>query len=162
MRGAYERGGLWLGLVVCVVALAAASGMATADETASASEPSCGVDSCCGRSLVPVCRRVPVTKKESKNEYDMKCELVCVPGCGCLCDHGRRRVNCGEIGCCDASSCDNVTIREKKTLVKTVVDKEVDAWEYEVEWVCPSCCGTASTAKRSAWHSLVGWLKAGN
>jgi|688.fasta_scaffold300021_2 hypothetical protein len=95
---------------------------------------------CCGGpKLVPVCRCVPTTKKKPKTEYEVECELVCVPGCG---KHlfGKRHSGCSNGDeCCDHSCCDHAKIRRKKTLLKKVVDKEEDAWEYKVEWVCANC-----------------------
>lgn len=99
---------------------------------------------CCrGPKLVPVCRCVPTTKKKPKTEYEVECELVCVPGCG---RHlfGKRHSDCSGCssdgaGCCDQPCCDHATIRKKKTLLKKVVDTEEDAWEYKLEWVCENC-----------------------
>jgi hypothetical protein len=93
--------------------------------------------SCTGSPrLVPICRKVPVKKKKPHVEYDIKCELVCVPGCGCL-GHG----NSGGVGCtdCDEGRCDDVRVRQKKTLLKTVTEKETESYEYKVEWVCADC-----------------------
>lgn len=126
---------------------------------------------CCGGpKLVPVCRCVPTTKKKPKTEYDVKCEPVCVPGCG---KHvfGKRQSGCSGCcsdgaGCCDQPCCDRATIRQKKTLLKKVVEKEENAWEYKVEWVCANCAagccpdgcsaGVSSPARRTwqAFHEL--------
>lgn len=122
---------------------------------------------CCDRPLVPVCRRVPTTKKKPKTEYDVKCELVCVPGCsGHSC--GKRHTGCSETcsesaGCCGTDCCKRASIRPKKTLLKTVVDEEVDAWEYKVEWVCADCAAGycsdeaytgASSKGDGIWHAF--------
>jgi len=101
-------------------------------------------EGCCGGpKLVPVCRCVPTTNKKPTTEYEVECELVCVPGCG---KHlfGKRQSGCSGCcfdgaGCCDRPSCDHAKIRHKKTLLKKVVDEEEDAWEYKVEWVCANC-----------------------
>lgn len=116
-----------------------------------------GCLSCTGSPrLVPVCRRVPVKKKKPHTEYEMKCELVCVPGCGCL-THGHKAV----VGCtdCDEARCDDMRVRQKKLLVKKVTEKETESYEYKVEWVCAdcaagrSCCGSgpAKTATEFFW-----------
>jgi hypothetical protein len=77
--------------------------------------------------LYPVCRRVPLAKKKPHVEYDMKCEQVCVPGCSLLAE------------CRDGCGCDNVRIREKKTLLKKVTQREVSSYEYKIVWVCGAC-----------------------
>ena len=143
---------------VVTVLLAAFLGTAAADEkpgkTPSAERPvepygSANIEligppakGCCvSPKLVPVCRRVPATKKKTRTEYDVKCELVCVPGCSShLC--GKRVGGCADgcsDGCCDAGPCEHATIRPKKTLLKKVVEEEEDAWEYKLEWVCAGC-----------------------
>lgn len=165
---------------VVTVSLAALLGTAEADEkpadrrTADRSvEPYAGddvepiappADGCCeSPMLVPVCRRVPTTKKKQKTEYDVKCELVCVPGCrGHLC--GKRRGGCsGGDGCCEQPCCDHATIRPRKTLLKKVVDEEEDAWEYKVEWVCAGCatgccspeaCDVPPRRPVKEWHTF--------
>ena len=139
-------------------------------EGAEAAVPHAG--SCCEPRLVPVCRCEPTKKKKPKTEYEVKCELVCVPGCGShVC--GKRH---GCTSCCDTSPCRHATIRTKKTLVKKVVDKEEDALEYKVEWVRPDCdsgccsteaCGTpqgsrafhvrAWQAVHGFWHRVFHW-----
>lgn len=96
-----------------------------------------GCVSCTGSPrLVPICRRVPVKKKKPHVEYEMKCELVCVPGCGCL-THGHQAA----VGCtdCDEARCDDMRVRQKKLLVKKVTEKETESYEYKVEWVCADC-----------------------
>lgn len=132
---------------------------------------------CCGHpGMIPVCRCVPITKKRPKTEYEMKCEFICVPGCGkfeCkhLCDKHHGCTDAGCTSCCDQPCCDNATIRKKKTLMKKVVDEEYDAWEYKVEWVCapcavgcctaPGCCDSpdgCGPAGRHGKPSLFGWL----
>lgn len=116
-----------------------------------------GCLSCTGSPrLVPVCRRVPVKKKTPHTEYEMKCELVCVPGCGCL-THGHKAV----VGCtdCDEARCDDMRVREKKLLVKKVTEKETESYEYKVEWVCAdcaagrSCCGSGPVSGLSEFFS---------
>jgi len=109
----------------------------------SESTPGASGGCCGGPKLVPVCRCVPTTKKKPKTEYEVKCEPVCVPGCG---KHlfGKRHSGCSGsspdgAGCCDQPCCDHATIRQKKTLLKKVVEKEEDALEYKVEWVCATC-----------------------
>ncbi len=82
---------------------------------------------CCRGGRYPVCRRVAIVKKKPHTEYDAKCELVCVPGCSLF--HG----------CKDGCSCNNVVIREKKTLLKKVTEKESCSYEYKIFWVCRSC-----------------------
>lgn len=114
---------------------------------------------CCGRpAMMPVCRCKPTMKKTPKTEYEVKCELVCVPGC----------TRAGGGGCCE-KPCGNATIRSKKTLLKKIVDEEKPAMEYEVEWVCANCVGGCSTGgcadegcrghgllgrPSKAWHAL--------
>jgi len=120
-----------------------------------------GCVSCTGSPrLVPVCRRVPVKKKKPHTEYEMKCELVCVPGCGCL-THGHH----GKVGCtdCDEARCDDMRVREKKLLVKKVTEKETDSYEYKVEWVCAdcaagrSCCGSGPARSMAEFFST--WFR---
>jgi len=93
-----------------------------------------GCPSC--RGFIPVCRRVPLTIKKPKVEYRMKCELVCVPGCGCL-KHG------GRGGCdrCSHGECGDARIRQKKLLLKEVTEEERQSYEYKIFWVCPACAG---------------------
>jgi hypothetical protein len=117
-----------------------------------------GCLSCTGSPrLVPVCRRVAVTKKRPHVEYAMKCELVCVPGCGCL-KHGTGQVGCAD---CDDSRCDDVRVRQKKLLVKKITEKETDSYEYKVEWVCAdcaagrTCCGSGPASGVSEFFSRL-------
>jgi hypothetical protein len=117
-----------------------------------------GCLSCTGSPrLVPVCRRVPVTKKKPHVEYEMKCELVCVPGCGCF-KHGTAHAGCTD---CDDSRCDDVRVRQKKLLVKTITEKETESYEYKVEWVCAdcaagrTCCGSGPVSGLSEFFSNV-------
>jgi hypothetical protein len=137
-------------------------------------EPEKLSNDCCGHpGMIPVCRCVPVTKKKPKTEYEVKCELVCVPGCGTFhpkhpCDkhHGCSEAGC--TSCCDTPCCDNTTIRKKKTLMKKVVDEEYDAWEYKIEWVCapcavgcctaPGCCDGPDGCRTHGSPRLFGWL----
>lgn len=94
---------------------------------------------CCGRpGMIPVCRCVPVTKKKSHTEYDTKCELVCVPGCGLLHGHDTKcmAAGCTGVGC---PSCADVRIRQRKTLLKRVTEKEYDTYEFKIEWVPARC-----------------------
>lgn len=120
---------------------------------------------CCGRpGMIPVCRCVPVTKKKSHTEYDTKCELVCVPGCGLL--HGRCLGGHGSghsPGCCDdgCPSCADVRIRQRKTLQKRVTEKEYDTYEFKIEWVPASCAfgGCTECARGGhARHGLLDWI----
>lgn len=120
-----------------------------------------GCVSCTGSPrLVPICRKVPIKKKKPHVEYDMKCELVCVPGCGCL-GHGQR----GGASCtdCDDGRCDDVRVRQKKTLLKTVTEKETESYEYKVEWVCAdcaagrSCCGAGPAGSVSEF--FLKWFR---
>lgn len=99
--------------------------------------PSCLDGSRCG--LVPVCYRVPITKKKKHTEYDMKCELVCVPGCSLLHGHHDGCSSCSEG--CGHDGCENVDIRKKLLLLKKVTEKEQESYEYKIKWVCPSCSG---------------------
>lgn len=115
-----------------------------------------GCVSCTGSPrLVPVCRKVPIKKKKPHVEYEMKCELVCVPGCGCL-KHGTGPVGCTD---CDDSRCDDVRVRQKKLLVKKITEKETDSYEYKVEWVCADCaagrrcCGSGPGSGLSEFFS---------
>lgn len=108
--------------------------------------------------LVPVCRKVPVKKKKPHVEYDMKCELVCVPGCGCL-KHGHH----SGVGCtdCDDGRCDDVRVRQKKTLLKTVTEKETESYEYKVEWVCADCAvgrGCCGSSPASGLARFFPWF----
>jgi hypothetical protein len=90
----------------------------------------------------------------------MKCELICVPGCGCL-KHGHR----GPVGCtdCDEGACDDVRVRQKKLLVKKVTEKETESYEYKVEWVCADCaagrrcCGSWPTSRLTRFFSEWFW-----
>jgi hypothetical protein len=111
-----------------------------------------GCLSCTGSPrLVPICRRVPIKKKTPHVEYEMKCELVCVPGCDCR-RHGR-----GPVGCIDSdeNGCGDAHVRQKKLLVKKVTEKETESYEYRVEWVCADCaagqgrCGSGSVSRLS-------------
>lgn len=120
---------------------------------------------CCGRpGMIPVCRCVPITKKKSHTEYDTKCELVCVPGCGLL--HGRCLGGHGSghsPGCCDdgCPSCADVRIRQRKTLQKRVTEKEYDTYEFKIEWVPASCAfgGCTECARGGhARHGFLDWL----
>lgn len=128
---------------------------------------------CCDRgAMVPVCRCKPTTRKKQKTEYEVKCEPVCVPGCGGSACGKRPAGCCGDgcdgDGCCDTPCC-NATVRSKKTLLKKVVDEEEPAMEYEVEWVCATCVGGCSAGgcdadgrggrrllgkPSKAWHAL--------
>lgn len=120
---------------------------------------------CCGRpGMIPVCRCVPITKKKSHTEYDTKCELVCVPGCGLL--HGRCLGGHGSghsPGCCDdgCPSCADVRIRQRKTLQKRVTEKEYDTYEFKIEWVPASCAfGGCTECARGGHgrHGLLDWI----
>ena len=120
---------------------------------------------CCGRpGMIPVCRCVPITKKKSHTEYDTKCELVCVPGCGLL--HGRCLGGHGSghsPGCCDdgCPSCADVRIRQRKTLQKRVTEKEYDTYEFKIEWVPASCAFGGCTECAHGGHGrhgLLDWL----
>lgn len=102
--------------------------------------PSCHDGSRCG--LVPVCYRVPLTKKKKHTEYDTKCELVCVPGCGCFHGHHKDCSSCTDG--CGHDGCENVDIRKKMLLLKKVTEKEQESYEYKIKWVCPSCAGMTS------------------
>lgn len=95
-----------------------------ADEVAA---DDCMAPSCTRARLYPVCRRVCVTKKKPHVEYDVKCELVCIPGCRLL------------ESCRDGCTCGNAVIREKKTLLKKTTEKEVQTYEYKIVWVCRAC-----------------------
>jgi hypothetical protein len=115
-----------------------------------------GCLSCTGSPrLVPVCRKVPIKKKKPHVEYEMKCELVCVPGCGCF-KHGPARVGCTD---CDDSRCDDVRVRQKKLLLKKITEKETQSYEYKVEWVCAdcaagrTCCGSSPVTGLSEFFS---------
>jgi len=89
----------------------------------------------CG--LIPFCKCEPSTKKKKKTVYDSKCELVCVPGCGCLL-HGQHH----RAGCTDCEqACRNMQIREKKTLLKTVKEEDVDTVKHTVAYICECCAG---------------------
>jgi len=91
----------------------------------------------CPGGLVPVCRRVPTTRKKLHVEYDLKCEPVCVPGCGLLGHHA------GECRCGSAR------VREKKTLLKKVTEQEIASHEYKIFWVCRACAfGTGCCGER--------------
>jgi hypothetical protein len=112
-----------------------------------------GCLSCTGSPrLMPVCRRVPIKKKTPHVEYEMKCELVCVPGCGCL-RHGHE----APVGCtdCDDGRCDNVRVRQKKLLVKKVTEKETESYGYKVEWVCADCAAGRSCRGTGPVSGLV-------
>ncbi len=82
---------------------------------------------CTRARLYPVCRRVCVMKKKPHVEYDVKCELACVPGCSLL------------AACRGGCTCGNTVIREKKTLLKKTTEKEVQTYEYRIVWVCRAC-----------------------
>jgi hypothetical protein len=91
------------------------------------------------RGMIPVCRRVPLKVKKPHVEYSMKCELVCVPGCGCLA-HGGQHGHCRH--CADGGGgCGDVRVRQKKLLLKEVTEKEHESYEYKIAWVCPACAG---------------------
>jgi hypothetical protein len=97
---------------------------------------------CSRGGLIPVCYRVPTTRKKLHVEYQIKCEPVCVPGCGRLAH------------CRDECSCGDVHIRQKKTLLKKVTETDVQSYEYKIKWVCRACafgggCG-GSLAPQSA------------
>ena len=117
---------------------------------------------CCGRpGMIPVCRCVPVTKKKSHTEYDTKCELVCVPGCGllhghCLGGHGAGHAP----GCCDdgCPSCADVRIRQRKTLQKRVTEKEYDSYEFKIEWVPARCAFGGCTECGDGRHGRGGFF----
>lgn len=117
---------------------------------------------CCGRpGMIPVCRCVPVTKKKSHTEYETKCELVCVPGCGllhghCLGGHGAGHAP----GCCDdgCPSCADVRIRQRKTLQKRVTEKEYDSYEFKIEWVPARCAFGGCTACGDGRHGHGGFF----
>lgn len=117
---------------------------------------------CCGRpGMIPVCRCVPITKKKSHTEYDTKCELVCVPGCGllhghCLGGHGSGHAP----GCCDdgCPSCADVRIRQRKTLQKRVTEKEYDSYEFKIEWVPARCAFGGCTGCAGGGHGHGGFL----
>jgi hypothetical protein len=117
---------------------------------------------CCGRpGMIPVCRCVPITKKKSHTEYDTKCELVCVPGCGllhghCLGGHGAGHAP----GCCDdgCPSCADVRIRQRKTLQKRVTEKEYDSYEFKIEWVPARCAFGGCTECGDGRHGRGGFF----
>ncbi len=89
----------------------------------------------CG--LIPFCKCEPSTKKKSKTIYDSRCDLVCVPGCGCL-SHGHHQ----RAGCTDCEqSCGKMRVREKKTLLKTVKEEEIDTVKHTVAYICECCAG---------------------
>jgi hypothetical protein len=120
---------------------------------------------CCGRpGMIPVCRCVPITKKKSHTEYDTKCELVCVPGCGLLHGHHLGGHGSGHApGCCDdgCPSCADVRIRQRKTLQKRVTEKEYATYEFKIEWVPASCAfgGCTECARGGhARHGFLDWL----
>lgn len=166
-----------IGIAVGVMAVCVASWLGTvaAEEKPAANAPKDGSrveqyaddglelpapppDGCCdGPVLVPVCRCVPTTRKKQKTEYDVKCEIVCVPGCSSQ-FLGKRAP-----GCCEKPCCDHATIRSKKTLIKKVVDEEEPSWEHTIEWVCADCETAADPQARHAgawrafhelWHGL--------
>ena len=116
---------------------------------------------CCGRpGMIPVCRCVPITKKKKHTEYDKKCELVCVPGCGLL--HGGHGAGHAP-GCCDdgCPSCADIRIRHRYTLQKRVTDKEYDSYEFKIEWVPASCAfgGCTDCARGDhGGHGFLYWL----
>ena len=117
---------------------------------------------CCGRpGMIPVCRCKPITKKKSHTEYDTKCELVCVPGCGllhghCLGGHGAGHAP----GCCDdgCPSCADVRIRQRKTLQKRVTEKEYDSYEFKIEWVPARCAFGGCTECGDGRHGHGGFF----
>jgi len=132
-------------------------------------QPTCRV---CGGTchLEPVCVCAPATKKKIKTTYSMKCEPVCVPE-PCLSHHGKGRPH---VGSCTGTACDGscgaVSVRTKKTLLKTMTEEEVDVVERKVEYRCrpcaeldaaPTCCSCAghgpAPASRPWWKSLWPW-----
>jgi hypothetical protein len=128
----------------------------------------------CTGGLVPVCRRVPIKRKKPHTEYSMKRETVCVPGCGCLRPRlaGHRSGECTPCGCtscgsdsaCGQDACGDVRIRSRKSLLKKVTQREVESYEYKVEWVCPSCafgggcCGPHPGGGGHSGRGMV-WLR---
>lgn len=148
-------------------------------------EPSPGGCGCAG-GLVPICRRVPVTRKKPHTEYSMKCEKVCVPGCGCLAGRGKSpprlfpgmtrpvfsgcsapgtsSATCDSDTGCGQAVCGDVRIRSRKLLLKKVTQQEVESYEYKIEWVCPSCafgggcCGMDPGDGGPAGRGMV-WLR---
>jgi len=122
-----KRAGLLVVMTLVVLAVARAAGPKEAEYHSTG---------CCSGGRYPVCRRVAVVKKKPHVEYSVKCEPVCVPGCSLL------------DGCRDHGSCNNVMIREKKTLLKKITEKESQSYEYKIFWVCRECafgpgCGDA-------------------
>lgn len=116
----------------------------------------------CG--LIPFCKCEPSTKKKCKTIYDSRCELVCVPGCGCP-SHGRHQ----RAGCtaCE-QSCGKMRVREKKTLLKTVKEEEVDTVKHTVAYICECCAGLRGSSSCTGPHdrcheghshgSILSWL----
>ena len=124
--------------------------------------PACGrCGATCG--LVAFCRCEPGTKKKPKVEYDVKCDPICVAGCGGLpCRHGRGGGSCCDDRCSEA--CCNAWVRQRKVLKKTTTDEEVETIKRTVEYVCcrclepPDCAASTSCTEPGRRHE--GWFPA--
>ena len=121
----------------------------------------CGA-TCC---LEPICVCEPGTKKKPKNEYETKCEPICVAGCGSKpwpFDWCHERAGCTSC-CAEPCRCPG-WVRNRKTLKKETVDEEVPIIKRKVAYVCDACagcgpvaCGTGSCCDERCATGHEGW-----
>lgn len=137
-------------------------------DTAKQAEPAacmhCGAT--CG--LVPICVCEPGTKKKPKVEFEVKCEPICVAGCGSKpWPFGSCRGRVGCTTCCEEPCRCPGWVRPCKTLKKETTDEEVPTIKRKVAYVCrccagrctAGCCGGGRPSRASSWWAgLTSWM----
>lgn len=124
----------------------------------------------CGATcdLEPICVCSPGTAKESRVEYDVVCDPICIPGCGSSpWPFGRR----GPMGCSgrDDGPCDCPgSLRNRKVLRKETREEETCVVERRVAYLCGPCAGRgvagccasqAAPRRPNWWEKLTAWWR---
>jgi hypothetical protein len=109
----------------------------------------------CGLAAVCVCE--PGTKMRPKTEFEVKCEPICVAGCGSKPWHLHRcrdRATC--TSCCEEPCECPSRVRSCKRLRLETVDEEVPTVVRKVKYVCDCCAGRCAAGccggrRRHTW-----------
>jgi hypothetical protein len=138
---------------------------ATKDAPKKDEKPACmHCGATCG--LVPICVCEPGTKKQPKVEFDVKCEPICVAGCGSKpWSFGRRDAHVGCTSCCEEPCGCPGWVRNRKKLQKNTTDEEVPTIKRKVAYVCDCCSGRCTAGccevsphpRPSSWWTRLAW-----
>jgi len=121
----------------------------------------CG-GTCC---LVPICVCEPGTKKKPQVEFEVKCEPMCVAGCGSKpWPFGQCHDRVGCTSCCEEPCRCPGWVRSRKMLKKETVDEEVPTIKRKVAYVCDTCagrgtgcCGDRCDHRQAGWWTHLTW-----